>query len=349
VNGSPVMSARLPRESAGSGAERVRKPAGRVSVFVARTRLVLALLLAALSGAGAAAQEAATPTPPKFYIRPTAIFSEHLYEGDFAEPTAAFFDHARNELWVADTKNNLIGAFTPEGVPLFAFGSDQIKEPSRLAVDRKGRVYVLDNDRSKIKVFDYQGRSLGPLELPAAAGAKPSFGALTFDSDGNLYVGENESCQVFVFGPDGKARQRFGECGADPGQFQAISGIAVDKERIVVTDAQVVAVQVFDKHGNLVRSWGRHDMGIQNFSLPASVGLDSKQHVVVIDTLRHEIKFFDLEGNFLERFGGLGRRPGQISFPTSVAVDGDRLFVVEKGNSRVQAFVEVEGDINLAQ
>jgi DNA-binding beta-propeller fold protein YncE len=314
---------------------------------ISPTRLVLALFLAALA-AGAAAQEGEAPAAPKFYIRPTAIFDEHLYEGSLAEPTSAFFDHARNELWVADTKNNLVGVFTPEGVPLFSFSSDQIREPSRLAVDGKGRVYVLDNDRSKIKVFDYKGRYLGPLDLPTA-GPKPSFGALTFDDEGNLYVGENENCQVFVFGPDGKARQRFGECGADPGQFQAISGIAVDKERIVVVDAQVVAVQVFDKHGNLVKSWGKHDMGIQNFSLPASVGLDSRQHVVVIDTLRHEIKFFDLEGNFLERFGGLGRRPGQISFPTGMAVDGDRLFVVEKGNSRVQAFAEVEGDINLAQ
>ncbi len=307
-------------------------------------RGVLVVTLLSILAFTARAQQSAPS--PKFYIRPTAIITEHLYEGEFKEPSSVFFDPKAHELWVADTRNNLIGAFTVEGLPLFAFGSSELKEPSKVAVNGKGRVYVLDNDRSKIKVFSYRGQYLGPLDLPGA-GPKPSFGALTFDAEGNLYVGENESCRVLVFGPDGKARQRFGECGGDPGQFQAITGIAVDKERIVVTDAQVVSVQVFDRHGGLLKSWGKHDMGIQNFSLPQAVALDGKGHVIVIDMLRHEIKFFDGEGNFLDRFGGLGSRLGQVAFPTGVATDGsDRLFVVEKTNGRVQAFVEVEGDIN---
>jgi len=85
-------------------------------------------------------------------------------------------------------------------------------------------------------------------------------------------------------------------------------------------------------------------MGAQNFSLPEGIALDSKGHVIVVDALRHEIKFFDREGNFLDRFGGLGPRPGQVAFPADVAVDAaDRIYVAEKGNNRVQVFVEVEG------
>lgn len=290
-----------------------------------------------------AAEGNAPPLPARFHIRPTAIVTEHLYEGQFLEPASVCFDAKTREFWVADTKNNLIGVFTADGVPLFSFGSDELREPNRVAVDGVGRVYVVDNDRARIKVFSYRGEYRGPLDLPGL-GPKVSFGAIAFDADGNLYVGENESCQVLVYGPDRKPRRRFGECGIDPGQFQAITGIAGDRERVVVTDAQAVAVQVFDRHGELVRGWGKHDMGVQNFSLPQSVALDSKGHVVVIDTLRHEIKFFDLEGNFLDRFGGLGWRLGQVAFPTGIAIDStDRLFVVEKGNSRVQVFVEVDG------
>jgi DNA-binding beta-propeller fold protein YncE len=306
----------------------------------------LALAGAVLLATAVHAQE--PPAPAKFYIRPTGVFFEHLYEGEFVEPTSAFLDAKAKELWVTDTRNNLIGVFTPEGVPLFTFGSNEIKEPTRLAVDGAGRVYVIDIDRSKIKVFSYRGQYLGPLTIPGAP-ARPSYGAITVDGDGNLYAGENETCQVLVMSPDAKPRQRFGECGIEPGQFQAITGIAVDKEHIVVTDAQAVAVQVFDRHGNLLKSWGRHDMGVQNFSMPQAVALDGKGHVIVIDTLRHEIKFFDLEGNFLDRFGGLGWRLGQVAFPTGIATDGgDRIWVVEKVNNRVQAFLVVEGDINAA-
>jgi DNA-binding beta-propeller fold protein YncE len=284
------------------------------------------------------------PPPMKFHLRPTALFSEHLYEGTFLEPVGVSFDPKTNEVWVADTKNNLIGAFTPEGVPLFTFGSEDLHEPVRVATDPEGRIYVLDNDRSSVKVFSYRGEPLGPLTLPGA-GDQPAFTAMAFDADGNLYLGESESCRVLVYSPDLKPRQRFGSCGVEQGQFQAITGIAADKDRIVVTDAQGVSVQVFDKHGEFVRGWGKHDMGRENFSLPQSVALDSTGRVIVIDALRHEIKFFDGEGNFLDRFGGLGSRLGQVAFPTGIAVDAsDRLYVVEKGNQRVQVFVEAEGD-----
>ena len=312
--------------------------------------VALAAALGALVAAAGAAQETAgtAAAPPagaadKFYLRPTAIFYEHLYEGEFLEPMSVFLESKSGEIFVADTKNNLVGIFTFEGAPLFAFGSDELREPSKVAVDAGGRVYVLDNDRGKIKVFSYRGEYLGPLQLPGV-GEKPAWGALTFDSDGNLYVGENESCHVFVFGPDRRLRLRLGECGVGPGQFQAITGIAADKERIAVTDAQAVAVQLFDRRGDFVKGWGAHDMGVQNFSLPQSVAFDSKGHIVVIDTLRHEVKFFDGEGHFLDRFGGLGNRIGQLSFPTGVATDGSgRVIVVEKGNSRVQVFAEEEG------
>jgi DNA-binding beta-propeller fold protein YncE len=109
-------------------------------------------------------------------------------------------------------------------------------------VDPKGRLYVLDNDRSTIKVFTYRGEPLGVAKLSGQP-PKPVFGAIAFDSDGNLYVGENESCQVLVFSPDGKPRGRVGECGSENGQFQAITGIAVTKDSIVVADAQVVSIQ----------------------------------------------------------------------------------------------------------
>jgi sugar lactone lactonase YvrE len=295
-------------------------------------------------GAGVSATEAPAPSlSSPFYIRPIALFNEHLYEGALEAPMGIAFDERAKEVWVTDTKNSIVGCFTPEGVPLFAFTSNLLKEPSKIAVDAKGRLYVLDNDRSKIKVFTYRGEPLGVAKLPGLP-EKPNFGALAFDADGNLYVGENESCQVLVFSPDGKPRGRMGQCGSEPGQFQAITGIGVSKDFVAVIDAQVVAVQLFDRKGNFVRGWGAHDMGIQNFSLPQSIALDSRGHVVAIDMIRHEIKFFDIEGNFLDRFGGMGARLGQVTYPAGLAVDAaDHLYVVEKGNARVQVFLEVEG------
>lgn len=283
-----------------------------------------------------------SPAADRPSLQPVAIFSQHLYEGDFVEPRGIFYDRASNEVWVADTRNDLVGVFSPDGVPLFAFdGKDHLSEPSRVAVDGSGRVLVLDNDRSAIKAFSYRGRFLSNLELPGI-GKAPVFGTIAVDAEGNLYVGENSECQVRVYGRDLREKLRFGSCGGGEGEFQAIAGIAADAERIYVVDHQVTPVQVFDRRGNFLRGWGKHDMGNQNFSLPEAVAVDSKGRVIVIDALRHEIKVFDSEGNFLDRFGGLGSGPGQVAYPSDVAIDAaDRLYVIEKGNGRAQVFAEV--------
>jgi DNA-binding beta-propeller fold protein YncE len=294
-------------------------------------------------GAFALAAAAAAPAARAPALRPVAVFSQHLYQGDLRGPRGLALDRAHGEVWVADTGNHLLGVFTPAGVPLFtAPPSRHLREPSRMAVDARGRLLVLDNDRSRIKVLSYRGDYQGELALPGLRGT-PRFGALAVDAEGNLYVGEDESGQVLVFSPDLHPRLRFGERGDEEGQFQSIAGIAVDADAIYVVDHQVRPVQVFDRRGNYLRGWGRHDLGAENFSLPEAVALDSKGHVVVVDALRHEIKFFDREGTFLARFGGMGTRPGQVAYPADVAIDAeDRVYVVEKGNARVQVFEQVE-------
>lgn len=305
-----------------------------------RARPVLPAILLVLVSSASRGEEGKSP---KIWLRPVALFDQHLYEGSFAEPRGIFFDPAFRELWVADTRNGRVGVLTPDGVPLFSFGqTDKLREPVRLAVTKSGDVLVLGIDRSRIERFGPRGDYLGPLSLPGVP-AKPTFGTLTVDADGNLWVGENESGQVLAFSPDLKPLLRFGSNGDGEGQFQAIAGIAVSKERdvVVVTDHQVLAVQVFDRRGNFLRGWGKHDMGAANFSLPEGVAVDRDGRVVVVDALRHEIKLFDLEGNFLDRFGGLGSKAGNIAFPSDVAVDAEgHVYVAERGNSRIQVFVE---------
>jgi DNA-binding beta-propeller fold protein YncE len=307
-----------------------------------RLALVLSALLGALSVKAAGEGEAAS-VPPALYLKPLALVTQLLYEGDLAEPRGVAVDRVRGEVWVADARAGVVALFTPEGVPVFASrGDGHLKEPSRVAVGPDGRLYVLDNDRSKVKILSYRGEFLGMLDLPGLPAA-PVFGAVAFDAEGNLFVGENSGCQVHVFTREFKRRTAFGSCGAGEGEFQSIAGIAVDRERIYVVDHQVLAVQVFDRRGNFLKGWGKHDMGVQNVSLPEDIALDSKGRIVVIDALRHEIKFFDQDGVFLGRFGGLGSRAGQIAFPSGVAIGADdRLYVVEKGNGRLQVLTETD-------
>jgi DNA-binding beta-propeller fold protein YncE len=306
-----------------------------------RRTLALAALLLALGAGGAHAQDETPAT--QLALRPVAFFWSHLYDGNLRQPRGIFFDRSAGEVWVADTNNNLVGAFSPEGVPLFAFGGKGVLgEPVKVLSTPGGDVYVLDNDRSRVKVFSYRGEPRGTLPLPGV-GEKPVIGTIALDADGNLYVGENESGQVLMYGPDLKLKLRFGSYGEDEGQFTAIGGIAPAADRIYVTDHQGIAVQVFDRKGNFVKGWGRHEMGSQNFSLPEGIAVDAKGRVFVIDAIRHEMKIFDGEGRVLDIYGGVGTGPGSLIYPLDVAADASgRIYVVEKGNGRVQVFAEEE-------
>jgi DNA-binding beta-propeller fold protein YncE len=298
------------------------------------------ILLIALAAAPAAAQEG--DGPREIDLRVRGVFSQHLYEGPFLDPMGLAIDDAHKEIVVADTRGDRIGIFTLEGAPLFSFGaSDALREPRKVAVDGKGHILVIDRDRSKIKVFSYRGEYLGPLPLPGMRPA-PRLAALAVDHDGDVFVGDGESRQVWVFGPDGTLKMRLGGHGAAQGTFSSIAAIAIDAENIVVTDQVGVPVQLFDRRGHFIRGFGKHDMGRENFSLPEGVALDGTGHIIVIDSLRHEIKLFDKTGRFIARFGGLGSQPGQVAFPSDVAVDGrGRVYVLERFGARVQIFDEV--------
>lgn len=281
--------------------------------------------------------------PPPFTIRPVTMFNQHLYYGTYLRPRAIAVDRKRDEVWVADTGNALIGIVRPDGAELYAFASKEyLRDPARIAIAPNGLLAVIEGNRERVRTFDYRGNYKGDLPLPAL-GEKPILSAIAYDAAGNFYAGDSRTGQVFVYTPSGKLKYQFGSQGTDDGQFQSIAGMTVDSDgTLYVIDARAIPVQAFDNQGNFLRGWGRHEMGAANFSLPSGVAVDGKGHVFVSDELRHQVKIFSTSGKFLAQFGGLGQEAGELSFPTDVAVDGKgRIYVTERTTSRVQVFESI--------
>jgi DNA-binding beta-propeller fold protein YncE len=303
-------------------------------------------LAAALAGllalAGASAAGAQAPPPAlRTVLRPVTSFWQHLEEGRFRGASGVFYDARHDEVWVADTGNDLVAVFTSDGMPVYtARPGGEVRQPRRIVVDARGRLLVLGADRSRVEELDWRGRSLGPLALPGLP-ENPTIGTIAVDEQGHLLVGESSAGEVIAYDGDLRVRTRFGRLGNRPGEFLAISGIAARGERIAVVDLRSVCVQVFDRRGNLLFAFGERQIGPQNFAQPAAVVFDSKGRILVVDTVRHEIKLFDERGRFLDRFGGRGMRPGEVLAPRDLAIDGrDRIYVAE-GN-RIQVLEPVE-------
>jgi len=279
-------------------------------------------------------------------LRPEVVIRGGFYSGQFGTPAGIFCDPKTGEIFVADRSTNTIEIFDETGAALYSFSDDEhLSEPSRVAVDDEGRIYVIDLDRTRIKVFNYRGEFLSNLELPGfGADEKPSFTAITFDAaNGDLWIGDSRSGQVVAFDRRLQPRMRIGTLGDGQGQLDGIAGIALDERNVYVASQEGIAVQIFTRQGRFVRGWGIHDAGLHNVSLPAGIAVDAKGRVILLDTLRQEIKYFDPDGKLIELFGGLGLQAGAVSFPTDLGMDRKgRLCVADSGNGRAQVLAPIE-------
>lgn len=89
--------------------------------------------------------------------------------GRFTTPSGIAVD-ARGRVWVADTGNHRVQAFTRDGA-LVRVLAGRLKAPEGVAVDAAGHVYVADTGNGRVVQFSWWGgfaREFGPFERPRA-------------------------------------------------------------------------------------------------------------------------------------------------------------------------------------
>ena len=276
-------------------------------------------------------------------LEPVRVIYQQLEGTYLKNPLGVFFDKSRTEVYVADTKNNLVAVYNSDGLPVFTLGyNKEFTEPNKAVADARGRIYVLNGFPRKVMIFSYRGEYLGDLPNPGLA-KEPIPTALAVDNGENIYVGDQENKQILVYDSAHQLKRVFGKKDNDTSYFQNVQGIAVDADGTVyVADASATpAIQVFNADGKFLRGWGEHATGPENFSYPSGITIDKNGRLLIVDSLRHAISMFSKDGQFFGRFGGFGTQPGAVAYPTDAAAAGDgRLYVVERVGSRLQIWEE---------
>lgn len=160
---------------------------------------------------------------------------------------------------------------------------------------------------------------------------------------GRLYVSDSVGGAVLVFDI---AAGTFAQVGTEgQGALTQPLGLAVDAAlNLYVVDGPAKSVLVFDAGGKFQRALG----GPKMLARPSGVAVEENgERVYVVDLggvaarkEEHRVRVFDgRSGAHLFDFGVRGTAPGQFNLPRSIARAPDgRLYVVDSGNFRVQAF-----------
>lgn len=288
---------------------------------------------------------------------------------DFSRPLGAAIDD-QGRIYVADTGNDRVCVFDPEGNFLFEFGGRGIAKPAPgimatwepglmnspagIDVDENGDIYVADFRNDQIQVFDSEGKFLrrfpDPLEKVGrgASGYGGTGIAVTGIevTDGHVYA--TDSYQVVVFTTNGEFVRQFGRPGTAATEMDRPNGLAVaDDGTIYLADSNNNRVTALASDGTPRWVLGAPVFDLveqvdNEFGLPRDTAISADNTILVIDAFRFEIVELDRSGKVLNRFGERGAEPGGFNFPNAIDVSDELVLVTDKGNNRVQ-LVELVG------
>jgi DNA-binding beta-propeller fold protein YncE len=188
---------------------------------------------------------------------------EHKLEGQFGDgvmndPAGLAVDEDNRFLYVANTGTDQILVYDADTFKLLRkIGTPgknhtlttpgDFSEPTNVAVDKDGNLFVSDTMNDRIEVFDAEGAFIrtfgkngdGPGEFTRPKG-------IAIDCDNHVWVADAMMNRLQVFTPEGALRMVVGGFGWLPGQFQALAGLTIDKQNRIFTSEQYMGrVQMF--------------------------------------------------------------------------------------------------------
>jgi DNA-binding beta-propeller fold protein YncE len=167
-------------------------------------------------------------------------------------PGGIAFDNTRGRLICCETRKHDLAVFDAAGKLLFNIGKrgngpGEFNFPYSVAVDREGRILVVDSGNFRVQVLAPDGsfiRAFGSVGILPGMFARPK--GIALDSEGHLYVVDSAFGNFQIFDESGNIYLAVGSNGTDPGEFHLPTSIAInERDRIYVVDQLNRRIQVF--------------------------------------------------------------------------------------------------------
>ncbi len=217
-------------------------------------------------------------------------------------------------------------------------GPGHFYEPSGIAVDPIGILYVADTGNDRIQTFDTDGEYLSEVggfgwdagQFNRPAGVAVGRGGL------ELYVADGRNNRIQIFSPHFRLLAVVGGQNVEgPISLGALGGIAVSEEgEFYVSDMDADQMVQIGTYSQTDRSFGGYSYGGGRLRRPLGLAVGEKGEVYVCDSENDRVAVFDRFGNFKRSLG-----EGTLSEPAGVCLGvKGTLFVADTGHHRVLVF-----------
>jgi DNA-binding beta-propeller fold protein YncE len=220
--------------------------------------------------------------------------------------------------------------------------SDQLSQPSDVAVSDDGRIYVVDGVNSKVKIFNQSGQAIASFGTAGSGNGefKNPLG-IDIDRSGRVYIADSGNHRVQIFDRDGSFIAAI-EIHFKKKHPPDPTDVAVDesRNRCYVVDNDNHQILVYDLASlKLISTYGGPGSGKRAFRYPFLVALDKAQYLYIVDVINTRVQVLNPEGLFVNFIGAWGVEKGEFFRPKGVALDKkDRIYVSDSYLGVIQIF-----------
>jgi len=267
----------------------------------------------------------------------------------FMRPHDIAFD-SKGNVYVSGRDNNNIQKFTHNGTFLLKWGSKgsgdgQFSIPYSIGIDPSDNVFVVDRENSRIQEFDTNGKFINKWYGVSATDKFKRPEDITFSPFG-IFITDTGNNRVLKVDDKFNLIKEWGTKGTGNGQFIHPHAIDLDsKGNVYVGVLNQPGVQIFDSNGTYLKRWGSPGTGPGQLSIPQEhIAIDKNDYLYIVDGASNpRVQKFFTNGTLGAIIGTKGSGDGQLLKPEHVSIDEQgNLYVVDRGNARIQVFAPVK-------
>ena len=297
---------------------------------------------------GASSRIIAQPPPQAEILKPVVVIDNKdlswPYSHENVYPSGVCCcTELHDTLVVTDVFNHCVRLIDYKGKFIEKVGREgrsggQFKEPSAVAVDHSGHIYVTERDNPRVQKFTSTGKYITKFGQKTLRGTQLSDPiAIAVTSNGLIAVSDWDKNQIFFFSNGGKIVNTI----AKENSFLKLpAGIAFNRlGHLLVADRGNHCIWELTTGGDLVRKIGSCGSNPGQLYFPYGVVITDDDGIIVSESGNSRISIFSQTGDFIRCFGELGNEPGKFDHPRHLCLNSRKqLIVADEMNQRLQVF-----------